>query len=121
LFHQNKQVKIFSALSFDFQQFHQQQQCLNLNHPTRELTRMSQFFFPFSETLFDNIEVFALNCRKSVKKDFSTAILERKKSPNRLVVDEALNDDNSVVVMHPQTMEKLGIFRGDTILIKVKF
>jgi transitional endoplasmic reticulum ATPase len=56
-----------------------------------------------------------------VKKDFSTAILERKKSPNRLVVDEALNDDNSVVVMHPQTMEKLGIFRGDTILIKVKF
>ncbi|GMN24981.1 hypothetical protein TIFTF001_000767 [Ficus carica] len=29
------------------------------------------------------------------KKDFSTAILERKKSPNRLVVDESVNDDNS--------------------------
>lgn len=29
-----------------------------------------------------------------VKKDFSTAILERKKSPNRLVVDDATNDDN---------------------------
>ncbi|PNX62512.1 cell division cycle protein 48, partial [Trifolium pratense] len=57
---------------------------------------------------------------ESVKKDFSTAILERKKSPNRLVVDEALNDDNSVVVMHPQTMEKLGLFRGDTLLIKGK-
>ncbi|WZZ48808.1 hypothetical protein YC2023_048915 [Brassica napus] len=31
------------------------------------------------------------------KKDFRTAILERKKSPNRLVVDEAINDDNSVL------------------------
>ena len=57
---------------------------------------------------------------KSGKKDFSTAILERKKSPNRLVVDEAVNDDNSVVTMHPQTMEKLQLFRGDTILIKGK-
>lgn len=55
------------------------------------------------------------------KKDFSTAILERKKSPNRLVVDEAINDDNSVVSMHPETMEKLQLFRGDTILIKVFF
>lgn len=53
------------------------------------------------------------------KKDFSTAILERKKAANRLVVDEAINDDNSVVVLHPETMEKLQIFRGDTILIKV--
>jgi transitional endoplasmic reticulum ATPase len=53
------------------------------------------------------------------KKDFSTAILERKKSPNRLVVDEAINDDNSVVSLHPATMEKLQLFRGDTILIKV--
>ncbi|XLU26098.1 hypothetical protein S245_062164, partial [Arachis hypogaea] len=48
------------------------------------------------------------------KKDYSTAILERKKSPNRLVVDEAVNDDNS---MHPDTMEKLQLFCGDTILI----
>ncbi|CAN1253003.1 Cell division cycle protein 48 homolog [Linum perenne] len=57
---------------------------------------------------------------KSGKRDFSTAILERKKSPNRLVVDEAVNDDNSVVAMHPDTMEKLQLFRGDTILIKGK-
>lgn len=57
--------------------------------------------------------------RKSGKKDFSTAILERKKSPNRLIVDEAINDDNSVVALHPETMEKLQLFRGDTILIKV--
>lgn len=53
------------------------------------------------------------------KKDFSTAILERKKSPNRLVVDEAVNDDNSVVALHPSTMEKLELFRGDTVLLKV--
>ncbi|KAJ6672339.1 AAA-FAMILY ATPASE [Salix viminalis] len=57
---------------------------------------------------------------KSGKKDFSTAILERKKSPNRLVVDEAINDDNSVVAMNPATMEKLQFFRGDTVLIKGK-
>jgi hypothetical protein len=43
----------------------------------------------------------------------------RKKSPNRLVVDEAINDDNSVVAMHPDTMEKLQLFLGDTILIKL--
>eukprot|EP00257_Ricinus_communis_P020377 XP_015579591.1 cell division cycle protein 48 homolog [Ricinus communis] len=57
---------------------------------------------------------------KSGKKDYSTAILERKKSPNRLVVDEAINDDNSVVSMHPDTMETLQLFRGDTVLIKGK-
>ncbi|KAI8474134.1 MAG: flagellar associated protein [Monoraphidium minutum] len=56
----------------------------------------------------------------SKKKDFSTAILERKKSPNRLVVDEAVNDDNSVVALHPTTMEKLQLFRGDTVLLKGK-
>ncbi|KAK3228220.1 hypothetical protein Dsin_008082 [Dipteronia sinensis] len=54
------------------------------------------------------------------KKDYSTAILVRKKSPNRLVVDEAINDDNSVITMHPATMEKLQFFRGDTVLIKGK-
>lgn len=58
-------------------------------------------------------------CSKGTKRDFSTAILERKKAPNRLVVDEAVNDDNSVVSIHPDTMEKLQLFRGDTILIKV--
>ena len=47
--------------------------------------------------------------------------MERKKSPNRLVVDEAVNDDNSVVSMNPATMEKLQFFRGDTVLIKVIF
>ncbi|KAI3892896.1 hypothetical protein MKX03_012412 [Papaver bracteatum] len=56
----------------------------------------------------------------STKKDFSTAILERKKAANRLVVDEAIEDDNSIVLMHPATMEKLQLFRGDTIMLKGK-
>ncbi|XP_073048632.1 cell division cycle protein 48 homolog isoform X1 [Primulina eburnea] len=57
---------------------------------------------------------------KSNKKDYSTAILERKKSPNRLLVEESINDDNSVVSMHPGRMEMLQLFRGDTILIRGK-
>lgn len=57
---------------------------------------------------------------KKDKKDFSTAILDRKKSPNRLLVDEAVNDDNSVVALNVKTMEKLQLFRGDTVLLKGK-
>uniref|UniRef100_A0A7S3UCW8 Uncharacterized protein n=1 Tax=Picocystis salinarum TaxID=88271 RepID=A0A7S3UCW8_9CHLO len=58
--------------------------------------------------------------KKGKKKDFSTAILERKKSPNRLVVDDAVNDDNSVVALNNETMEELQLFRGDTVLLKGK-
>lgn len=54
------------------------------------------------------------------RKDFSTAILERKKSPNRLIVDDAVNDDNSVVALSLKTMETLQLFRGDTVLLKGK-
>lgn len=54
------------------------------------------------------------------KKDFSQAILQRKKAPNRLVVEEATNDDNSVVSLNIKTMEKLSLFRGDTVLLKVR-
>eukprot|EP00775_Hariotina_reticulata_P003458 gene3458-3729_t len=62
----------------------------------------------------------SVDASKKDKKDYSTAILERKKSPNRLVVDEAVNDDNSVVALHPKTMDKLQLFRGDTVLLKGK-
>eukprot|EP00252_Welwitschia_mirabilis_P004684 TRINITY_DN1497_c0_g2_i4.p2 TRINITY_DN1497_c0_g2~~TRINITY_DN1497_c0_g2_i4.p2 ORF type:complete len:156 (+),score=13.61 TRINITY_DN1497_c0_g2_i4:198-665(+) len=58
--------------------------------------------------------------QKGTKRDLSTAILERKKAANRLIVDEATNDDNSVVCLHPETMEKLQLFRGDTVLLKGK-
>ena len=57
---------------------------------------------------------------RSEKKDFSEAILKRKASPNRLLVDDATNDDNSVISMNTATMEKLQLFRGDTVLVKGK-
>merc|ERR1712000_794392 len=52
--------------------------------------------------------------------DFSTAILERKKAPNRLLVEDAVSDDNSVVSLHPTKMEELKLFRGDTVELKGK-
>jgi len=33
------------------------------------------------------------------KKDYSTAILDKKKAPNKLMVDDASNDDNSAICM----------------------
>jgi transitional endoplasmic reticulum ATPase len=50
----------------------------------------------------------------------ATAILDRKKAPNRLVVDEATNDDNSVVGLSEAKMAELQFFRGDTVLLKGK-
>lgn len=52
--------------------------------------------------------------------DLSTAILKRKQKPNRLFVEEATNDDNSVVALSPAKMEELNLFRGDTVLLKGK-
>ena len=43
-----------------------------------------------------------------------------KRAPNRLVVDEAKNDDNSVVCLSAAKMEELQLFRGDTVLLKGK-
>jgi len=54
------------------------------------------------------------------RQDINTAIMDKKKAPNRLVVDEATNDDNSVVVLSPAKMDELQLFRGDTILLKGK-
>lgn len=54
------------------------------------------------------------------KAEINTAIMDKKKAPNRLVVDEATNDDNSVVVLSPAKMDELQLFRGDTILLKGK-
>lgn len=56
----------------------------------------------------------------SEKKDFSTAILERKKAPYKLIVEDATNDDNSVVMITAAKMEELKIFKGDTVLLKGK-
>ena len=53
-------------------------------------------------------------------KDPSTAILRRKNAPNKLMVDEAIQDDNSVVYLSEATLEKLSLFRSDTVLLKGK-
>ena len=58
--------------------------------------------------------------KEAGKKDFSTAILDRKKSPNRLIVDDAINDDNTVINLNAKTMDTLQLFRGDTVLLKVR-
>ncbi|GLT56821.1 hypothetical protein SLA2020_298370 [Shorea laevis] len=77
-------------------------------------------FVPFRSILLSMIHQRQFSDWKSGEKDYWTAILEHRKSPERLVVEEAVNDDNSVVAMHPETMEKLQFFRGDTVLIKGK-
>lgn len=50
----------------------------------------------------------------------ATAILRKKDKPNRLLVDEASNDDNSVVALSQAKMDELQLFRGDTVLLKGK-
>ena len=53
-------------------------------------------------------------------KNINTSIMDKKKAPNRLVVDDAQNDDNSVVCLSAAKMEELQLFRGDTVLLKGK-
>lgn len=46
---------------------------------------------------------------------------EKKRAPNRLIVDESHGEgDNSVVMLSAAKMEELNLFRGDTVLIKGK-
>uniref|UniRef100_A0AAZ3PUH3 Transitional endoplasmic reticulum ATPase n=1 Tax=Oncorhynchus tshawytscha TaxID=74940 RepID=A0AAZ3PUH3_ONCTS len=58
-------------------------------------------------------------CAGSPKgEDFSTAILKQKHRPNRLVVDEAHNEDNSIVSLSQAKTEELQLFRGDTVVLR---
>ncbi len=54
------------------------------------------------------------------KPDIATGIMDKKKAPNRLIVDEALQDDNSIVCLSNAKMAELQLFRGDTAIIKGK-
>ena len=56
------------------------------------------------------------------KKDFSTAILDRKKAPHRLMAEEFTgpNEDNSVVQLTQKKMDELGILKSETVLLKGK-
>uniref|UniRef100_A0A673K7F3 Transitional endoplasmic reticulum ATPase n=1 Tax=Sinocyclocheilus rhinocerous TaxID=307959 RepID=A0A673K7F3_9TELE len=57
---------------------------------------------------------------RSKNDDLSTAILKQKNRPNRLIVDESINEDNSVVSLSQAKMDELQLFRGDTVLMKGK-
>ncbi|CAF1306718.1 unnamed protein product [Adineta steineri] len=50
----------------------------------------------------------------------ATAVLNRKERPNRLLVDDSTNDDNSVVALSQKKMDELLLFRGDTVMVKGK-
>lgn len=52
--------------------------------------------------------------------DFSTAILDKKKAPNKLMVEDAVNDDNSTICLSQTKLGELDIFKGDPVLIKGK-
>jgi len=52
--------------------------------------------------------------------DLSTAILDRKKAPNKLMVEDALNDDNSTIWLSSKKLNELDIFKGDPVIIKGK-
>merc|ERR1712110_695821 len=56
----------------------------------------------------------------SGENDLSTAILQEKAKPNRLVVDDSVGEDNSVVHLSQEKMDELQLFRGDSILVKGK-
>ncbi|CAF1296061.1 unnamed protein product [Rotaria sordida] len=49
---------------------------------------------------------------------YATAILNRNERPNRLIIDNAINDDNSVVILSQQKMDELQLFCGATVLLK---
>uniref|UniRef100_A0A8R1TKB7 vesicle-fusing ATPase n=1 Tax=Onchocerca volvulus TaxID=6282 RepID=A0A8R1TKB7_ONCVO len=52
--------------------------------------------------------------------ELATAILKDKVKPNRLIVDQSVNDDNSVVALSQAKMDELNLFRGDTVILKGK-
>ncbi len=51
---------------------------------------------------------------------FRSKKVSRKKAPNRLFIEDNPEEENSVAFFHPDKMEELGLFRGDTIRIKGK-
>ena len=46
--------------------------------------------------------------------------MDRKKAPHKLIVEDATNDDNSIVEMTAAKLDELKIFKGDTVLLKGK-
>jgi len=58
--------------------------------------------------------------KKEEKKDVSTAILEHKKAPYRLLVDDDAGSDDFNVLLHPAKIQELGLYRGDAVILRGK-
>ena len=43
-----------------------------------------------------------------------------KRAPNRLIVENPTNDDNSICLMNEKKMKELEIYNGDPVLVKGK-
>ena len=54
------------------------------------------------------------------KEELATAILTRKLTPNSLLVDDSIVDDHSTISLSAAKMDELGLFNGDTVLLKGK-
>lgn len=67
-----------------------------------------------------DIEMPGAGGKDSKPKDYSTAILEKKKAPNRLMVEDAINDDNSTIMLSSAKIQELKIFKGDPVLLRGK-
>jgi transitional endoplasmic reticulum ATPase len=50
----------------------------------------------------------------------ATAILNQKERPDRLIIDDVVNNDDGIVTLSQQTMNELQLFRGDTVMLKNK-
>jgi len=57
---------------------------------------------------------------KKDKDQYAEAILERRKAPNRLIVDDNPGVDDNVVVLHPAKVAELNLFIGDSVLLRGK-
>ena len=58
--------------------------------------------------------------KQMTKEELATAILTRKLTPNSLLVDDSILDDHSTISLSAAKMDELGLFNGDTVLLKGK-
>lgn len=56
----------------------------------------------------------------NAKDELATAILKQKSKPNRLIVEDAINDDNSIITLSQAKMDELQLFRADSVIVKGK-
>jgi transitional endoplasmic reticulum ATPase len=54
------------------------------------------------------------------KTDVSQAILQKKKAPNKLTVEESKNDDNTIIEITEKKMEELKLMKGDQVMLRGK-